>query len=77
VASEFCAFFTVPEICDGSSVKAFNSPAATGAPRTRVEQILEERASATIDLIQSRGGSEQLVSLLRNAVAGTPEGDRL
>ena len=28
----------------------------------------------TIDLIQSRGGSEQLVSLLRNAVAGTPEG---
>ncbi|MDB5323341.1 MAG: hypothetical protein JWN40_4972 [Phycisphaerales bacterium] len=28
----------------------------------------------TIDLIASRGGSEQLVGLLRNAVAGTPEG---
>jgi hypothetical protein len=28
----------------------------------------------TIDLIASRGGSEQLISLLRNAVAGTPEG---
>jgi hypothetical protein len=28
----------------------------------------------TIDLIASRGGSEQLLGLLRNAVAGTPEG---
>jgi hypothetical protein len=28
----------------------------------------------TIDLIASRGGSQQLITLLRNAVAGTPEG---
>jgi hypothetical protein len=28
----------------------------------------------TIELIASRGGSEQLVALLHNAVAGTPDG---
>jgi hypothetical protein len=28
----------------------------------------------TIEMIASRGGSEPLVNLLRNAVAGTPEG---
>jgi hypothetical protein len=28
----------------------------------------------TIDLIASRGGSEQLLAVLRNAVAHTPEG---
>lgn len=29
---------------------------------------------ATIELISLRGGSEQLVNLLRNAIAGTPDG---
>jgi hypothetical protein len=28
----------------------------------------------TIELVAERGGSEQLVNVLRNAVAGTPEG---
>jgi hypothetical protein len=28
----------------------------------------------TIDLIESRGGSPQLLTLLRNAVTGTPDG---
>ena len=28
----------------------------------------------TIEMVESRGGSAQLVNLLRNAVAGTPEG---